>query len=186
MMMVKHAHKKSGEQAERMAEAARATRARGMPADDEESAGEDQREPELAQRREFLPDNNRGNQGDEQRHETGIECALVAGGCKAQSTRRKQSVRRASPDNDRGQSGPSEAVEGKTPSQNDRRQDETRHAEAQGCDIPGIQPRRDRETGKRAPARPDRRRAKAEQCALHIARAGPDRGRRGAVGPGTG
>ena len=145
-----------------MAERARGAPGCGVPADDDESASQDERESQLSPGRKLLSQNDRGDQGNEQRHETRIERALVAGGCKAQPARRHECIRGACPGNDHDQSKPSKAIAGKASLHEDRRQEETRHAEAQRRDVPGVQAGRNGQPRDRAPARPDQYRSKAK------------------------
>ena len=78
---------------------------------------------------------DRRDQGDEQRHATRIERAAVIGGRKAQPSRRHQRIRRADPGDKHAESKPSKAVAGKASPHEDRREEETRDAEAQRRDV---------------------------------------------------
>lgn len=84
---------------------------------------------------ESFSQNERGDHSDEQRHATRIERAAVIGGCKAQPDRRHQCIRRACPGDDHGQSRPPKTIVGKASLYEDRRQEETRHTEAQRHDV---------------------------------------------------
>ena len=74
------------EEKERIAESARragdCAPGCGVPADDDQSASQYQREPPFSRRRKLLSQDDRGDQSDEQRHATRVERALVVSGCK--------------------------------------------------------------------------------------------------------
>jgi hypothetical protein len=67
---------------------------------------------------------------------------------------------------------PSEAIAGKAPLHEDRRQQQPRHAEAQPYDVPRVQAGRDGQPRDNAPASPDRYCSEAEYGAFQIGRNG--------------
>ena len=85
-----------------------------VPADNDSSTSQYQRQPHFSSGRKLLLQNHCNDECDEQWHAARVERAVLVGGCELQPTGRYQRIRRAVPGNDHGQSQPTQAIKGET------------------------------------------------------------------------